>query len=58
MSKSQALQDLEDICDTIEERWDADMRSGKLLLALMGRIPNYDPRVERIRRILSRSRIK
>jgi len=44
------LADLESICTTIFDRWDGDMRSGKLLSALSGRLsPGYDPRVDRVR---------
>lgn len=48
------LEDLTDICETMFERWDADQRAGKLLMALMGELNKYDPRVTRIRQILSR----
>jgi hypothetical protein len=47
------LADLESVCADIHARWDADMRSGKLLIALMGGVENYDPRVTRIRDALS-----
>jgi hypothetical protein len=40
--------DLRSVCDEIFGRWDKDMRSGKLLTALAGRLPGYDPRVTRI----------
>lgn len=50
---SDPLTDLEDVCDEIFERWDKDMRSGKLLTALAGRIENYDQRVIRIRQALT-----
>lgn len=46
------LQMLDQICDEIFERWDKDMRSGKLLTALAGRVKNYDPRVTAIRALL------
>lgn len=47
------LDDLSLICEEIFERWDKDMRSGKLLTALAGRAPEYDSRVDRIRAILA-----
>ena len=49
-----ALEDLRSVCADIYERWDADMRSGKLLAALAGNIPDYDPRVTRILKALSK----
>lgn len=47
------LQSLEFVCEDIFDRWDADMRSGKLLSALSGRVANYDPRVTAIRSALA-----
>jgi hypothetical protein len=43
------------ICEEIFQRWDADMKPGKLLLALTGNLPSYDPRVTRIRDILEQT---
>lgn len=44
------LGDLELVAGDLFERWDADMRSGKLLTALSGHMaPGYDPRVDRVR---------
>lgn len=48
------LQQLEAICEEIFDRWDNDQRSGKLLLALSGRLPNYRPDVDAVRAALSR----
>lgn len=50
---SGALADLEAVCSVIFDRWDKDMRAGKLLLALSGELPRYDPRVTRIREALA-----
>lgn len=50
------IDDLAIICEEIFERWDAGMQPGKLLRALGGDLPNYDPRVERIRSALERAR--
>jgi hypothetical protein len=50
---SQNLIWLEQICREIFDRWDADQRSGKLLKALAGEIPDYDPRITAIRKALS-----
>lgn len=47
------LADMNAIATDIFDRWDEDMRSGKLLAALAGRIENYDPRVTRIRAVLA-----
>ncbi len=47
------LRHLEMVCDDIFDRWDVDMRSGKLLAALNGRIAQYDPRVTSIRAALA-----
>jgi hypothetical protein len=52
------LEDLDIICEEIFQRWDADMRSGKLLLALSGKLSDYDPRVTRIREILKHARVE
>lgn len=46
------LEDLRSVSGDIFARWDADMRPGKLLTALEGRLHNYDPRVTRIRAAL------
>lgn len=47
------LADLETVCGDIFDRWDKDMRPGKLLTALSGNMSEgYDPRVDRIRRAL------
>jgi hypothetical protein len=43
------LDDLRSVCSDIFNRWDKDMRSGKLLLALSGDLQTYDPRVDRVR---------
>jgi hypothetical protein len=55
MSETPApLADLELVAGEIFERWDTDMRSGKLLTALSGLMaPGYDPRVDRIRQALA-----
>jgi hypothetical protein len=47
------LGDLESVCADLFDRWDRDMRAGKLLTALQGQVPGYDPRVDRIRRALA-----
>jgi hypothetical protein len=49
------LQKLEAICEEIQERWDKDMRSGKLLLALAGHIPRYRQDVTDVRDALASS---
>lgn len=54
---SELLEDLNSVCNDIFARWDADQRSGKLLIALAGDLENYDPRVTRIRDAL-RSRAR
>lgn len=41
------------ICDEIFQRWDKDMRSGKLLLALSGHLPSYRADVTAVRRALA-----
>lgn len=46
-------QRLTDIADQIFQRWDSDMRSGKLLTALAGRIENYNRDVTAIRGALA-----
>lgn len=43
------LEQLEAICAEIFERWDQDMRSGKLLLALSGKLPGYRADVDAVR---------
>lgn len=53
MTETTPLQKLETICDEIFERWDKDMRSGKLLLALAGRLPGYRPDVDAVRAALT-----
>jgi hypothetical protein len=56
MVPKSALADLELVAGEIFERWDKDMRSGKLLTALSGLMaPGYDPRVDRIRQALAAS---
>lgn len=52
MTKPGPLQDLETICAEIYQRWDKDMRSGKLLGALAG-IPGYRADVDRVRSALT-----
>lgn len=47
------LQSLVNIADEIFERWDKDMRSGKLLTALAGRITQYRKDVTRLREVLA-----
>lgn len=47
------LEQLEAICDEILERWDKDMRSGKLLTALAGRCHGYRKDVDEIRAALA-----
>lgn len=51
--QTSALEELEQICEELFDRWDADMKPGKLLMALSGRLPNYDSRVTRIRELLA-----
>lgn len=46
------LEMLRAICDEIFERWDKDQRSGKLLLALAGRLPKYRDDVDQVREAL------
>ena len=46
------LDKLEAVCEEIFQRWDKDMRSGKLLTALGGGLPDYRPDVTEIRRAL------
>lgn len=50
-----ALKDLQSVAAEIFDRWDKDMKPGKLLTALEGRIENYDPRVTRILAALAQS---
>ena len=54
MSEKTPLEMLEAVCDEIFDRWDKDQRSGKLLSALAGRLPNYRADVTAIRDALSR----
>jgi hypothetical protein len=54
MSKT-PLEMLEIICAEIYEHWDKDMRSGKLLQALAGELPNYRADVTEVRAALSRT---
>lgn len=49
------LDDLVSIGNDIFARWDADQRPGKLLLALLGEVKDYDPRVDRLRDALARA---
>ena len=53
MSKKTPLELLENICAEIYERWDKDMRSGKLLSALSGNLPRYRSDVTAVRAALS-----
>lgn len=53
MSEKTPLEMLESICAEIFERWDKDMRSGKLLLALSGELENYRPDVTAVRAALA-----
>lgn len=46
------LQKLEAICAEIYQRWDSDQRSGKLLGALAGSLPNYRQDVTDVREAL------
>ncbi len=48
------IADLDSVAADIFGRWNSDMRSGKLLTALEGRIERYDPRVTRIRDALAK----
>lgn len=54
MSEPTPLEMLEAICAEIYERWDKDMRSGKLLQALSGTLPNYRSDVTAVRAALQR----
>jgi hypothetical protein len=54
MAQPTPLEDLEQVCEELFDRWDADMKPGKLLMALSGRLRGYDPRVTRIRAALER----
>jgi hypothetical protein len=47
------LEKLEAICAEIYERWDKDMRSGKLLQALSGSLPGYRKDVDEVRAALA-----
>lgn len=47
------LEKLEAICAEIYERWDKDQRSGKLLAALAGKLPNYRQDVTDVRQALA-----
>jgi len=55
LGEQSPLKLLEAICSEIYERWDKDMRSGKLLQALAGELPNYRADVTAVRAALSRS---
>lgn len=55
--ENKPIDDLTIICEEIFERWDIDMRPGKLLSALSGRISDYDPRVTRIRKALQEANV-
>lgn len=46
------LEQLDTICAEIYERWDKDMRSGKLLQALAGKLPGYRSDVDAVRQAL------
>lgn len=50
-----ALNKLEAICEEIFDRWDKDMRSGKLLTAMAGRLKNYRVDVDEVRKALGAS---
>ena len=52
MTDKTPLEMLETICAEIFERWDKDMRSGKLLLALSGELENYREDVTAVRAAL------
>lgn len=47
------IEDLNEICAEIYDRWDKDQRSGKLLGALAGTVTNYNRAVTRIRSALA-----
>lgn len=47
------LQRFEAICDEIFDRWDKDMKPGKLLSALAGRLENYRDDVTEVRKSLT-----
>jgi len=53
--RSTPLQDLKAICAEIYDRWDKDMRSGKLLQALAGTLPKYRADVDRVRAALEKT---
>ena len=57
MSAQTPLQQLETICAEIYERWDKDMRSGKLLQALGGGLPKYRADVDAVRAALQRDAV-
>lgn len=46
------LRDLWEVAEDMHGAWDTGMKAGKLIVALKGDIPNYDPRVTRIREAL------
>ena len=54
MTEKTPLELLEAICAEIYDRWDKDMRSGKLLAALSGDLPNYRADVTAVRAALGR----
>lgn len=47
------LQKLDAICDEIFQKWDADQRPGKLLLALGGELKRYRDDVDDVRQALA-----
>lgn len=47
------LQKFDAVCTELFDRWDRDMRSGKLLLALLGRVPGYKPETTEIRNAIA-----
>lgn len=47
------LQRLDAIANQIHQRWDTDQRSGKLLVALRGKVENYNPDITAIRHALA-----
>jgi hypothetical protein len=53
-SSQSPLKELDVICAEIYQRWDKDMRSGKLLQALAGKLPGYRADVDRVRAALTK----
>jgi hypothetical protein len=50
---SSLIEDLNEVCAEIYDRWDKDQRSGKLLGALAGTVTHYNRAVTRIRSALA-----